>query len=358
MTEIPQSKIRPNSKTKRDCSPNWLTIGTLSAAGMFTAAKLAARLANPKLDLKQKVVLITGGSRGLGLSLAFELGNLGGRLALCARDAQELERARTRLAERGIETAVFPCDIGEESEIEPLVARVLDRFGRIDVLINNAGHISVAPLEHVQHSDFEQAMKVMFWAPLNLALAVLPHMKQRGGGHVIDITSVGGRVSIPHLLPYCCAKFAFVAFSKGLSAELDPHRIRVLTVVPGLMRTGSYLNATFKGLAEREFAWFSLLGNLPGSSVSSSYASRRIVKSLQHNRRTCTISLPAKALIASDALMPETTQSIFAALNRYLLPGVGGRTQPASGKILDASLNRFFQALTSLGKTAAHELNE
>ena len=353
-------RIRLNVYTgkNRNYQANWLTVGTLSAAGLFTAAKLAARLVRPKVDLEQKVVLITGGSRGLGLSLAFELGSLGSHLAICARDRYELEQARSRLAERGIDAAIFPCDISEESEIEPLVARVLDRFGRIDILINNAGHISVAPLERLQHSDFEQAMQVMFWAPVNLTLAVLPHMKQRGSGHIVDITSVGGRVSIPHLLPYSCAKFAFVAFSKGLGAELDAHHIRVLTVVPGLMRTGSYLNANFKGSAEREFAWFSLLGNLPGFSVSARYASRCIVRSLQHNRRTCTISLPARALIASDALMPEMTQNILAAVNRYLLPGAGGRMQPTSGKMLNSSLNRFFQALTYLGKAAAHELNE
>jgi short-subunit dehydrogenase len=346
--------MKPCSKKK----PNWLTVGAMAAAGLFTAAKVVSRLARPKLDLNQKVVLITGGSRGLGLQLAFELGKLGSHLALCARDAHELEQARSRLAERGIDVAIFPCDISEESEIEPLVARVLDRFGRIDVLINNAGHISVAPLERLQHSDFEQAIKVMFWAPVNLSLAVLPHMKQRGSGHIVDITSVGGRVSVPHLLPYCCAKFALVAFSHGLGTELDAQRIRVLTVVPGLMRTGSYLNAKFKGLAEREFAWFSLLGNLPGFSVSASYASRRIINSLQHNRRTCTISLPAKALIASDALLPEMTQIVLAAVNRYFLPGAGGMTQPASGKMLDSSLNRFFQTLTSLGKAAADQLNE
>jgi short-subunit dehydrogenase len=346
------------SKRKPNHSANWLTVGTLSAAGIFAAANIATRLARPKLDLRQKVVLITGGSRGLGLSLAFELGSLGSRLALCARDAHELEQARSRLAERGIEAAIFPCDISEEFDVEPLVARVLDRFGRIDILINNAGHISVAPLERLQHSDFEQAMKVMFWAPVNLTLAVLPHMKQRGSGRIVDITSVGGRVSIPHLLPYCCAKFAFVAFSKGLGTELDARDIRVLTVVPGLMRTGSYLNAKFKGLAESEFAWFSLLGNLPASSVSARYATRCIVKSLQHNRRTCTISLPAKALIASDALLPEMTQNILAAVNRHLLPGAGGRTQPASGKMLGSSQNKFLQALTSLGKRAAQKLNE
>jgi short-subunit dehydrogenase len=342
---------------KPSYSANWLTATTVSAAALLTAAKIA-QLVRPKLDMKDKVVLITGGSRGLGLSLAFELGNLGARLALCARDAQELERARGRLAERGINCATLTCDISEASEIEPLVARVLDRFGRIDVLINNAGLISVAPLEDVQHSDFERAMNLMFWAPVNLSLAVLPQMKQQGSGHIVDITSVGGRVSIPHLLPYCCAKFAFVAFSKGLGAELDRHRIRVLTVVPGLMRTGSYVNAKFKGSAENEFAWFSVLGNLPGSSVAASYAARSITNALLRNRRTCTISLPAKLLIRAEALLPETTQTVLAAMNRYLLPGPGGGTQAVSGKMLESGLNPFLQAVTFLGKTAARQLNE
>jgi short-subunit dehydrogenase len=345
-------------KKKPSYSTNWLTVAAISAAGTITAAKMVARIARPKLHLKDKVVLITGGSRGLGLSVAFQLGSLGAHLALCARDPEELERARARLAERGIDCATFPCDISEESQIEPLVARVLDRFGRIDVLINNAGHISVAPLDRVQHSDFEHAMNVMFWAPLNLTLAILPQMKQQRSGHIVDITSVGGRVSIPHLLPYCCAKFAFVAFSKGLATELDADNIRVLTVVPGLMRTGSYLNAKFKGSAQSEFAWFSLLGNLPGFSVAASYAARRIVNALQHNRRTCTISLPAKILIASDALLPETTATVLASVNRYLLPSPSGGTQQVSGKILNGRLNVFFQALTSLGKTAARQLNE
>jgi short-subunit dehydrogenase len=337
---------------------NYLTTGALAAAGLFAAGTMIRRFSRPKLNLRGKVVLITGGSRGLGLSLALELGNLGSHLALCARDPEELEQARAKLAERGTEAAIFPCDISKESEIEPLVGRVLDRFGRIDVLINDAGFIRVAPFDNLQHSDFEQAMNTMFWAPVNLSLAVLPHMRRQGAGHIVDITSVGGRVSVPHLLPYCCAKFAFVAFSRGLGAESEAQGIHVLTVVPGLMRTGSYLNAEFKGAADKEFAWFGLIGNLPGFSVSAKYASRAIVKALQRHRRTCTISLPAKLLIASEALAPELTQAISAAVNRHLLPAANGRGRAVSGKILNSTFNHLFQAVTSLGKVAARELNE
>ncbi len=346
-----------SNKRSRSATP-WIAAGLLSAGGVAAAAKLMQRRSKAKVDLRDKVVLITGGSRGLGLSLAFELGNLGSRLALCARDPMELEEARRRLAERHIEAAVFSCDVSKESEIEPLVARVLDRFGRVDVLVNNAGVISVAPVDVMEHSDFDRAMNLMFWAPVNLSFAVLAHMKQRGTGLIVNITSVGGRVSIPHLLPYCCAKFALVAFSKGLSSELDDVGIRVLTVVPGLMRTGSYLNAEFKGSAEREFAWFGLLGNLPGFSVSAHHAARSIVRAIQRDQLTCTISVPAKLLIASDALLPEITQTILALLNEYLLPASKGRKQSRSGKILNSSFGQVFQRLTSLGKAAAHELNE
>lgn len=337
---------------------SWVAAGLLSAAGVVAAAKLMQLRSKARVDLRNKVILITGGSRGLGLSLAFELGSLGSRLALCARNPAELEQARKRLDERGIEAAVFPCDISKESEIEPLVTRVLDCFGRVDVLINNAGLISVAPLDVVEHSDFETAMQTMFWGPVNLTFAVLGHMKERGSGRIVNITSVGGRVSIPHLLPYCCAKFALVAFSKGLSSELGEVGIRVLTVVPGLMRTGSYLNAEFKGSAEREFAWFGLLGNLPGFSVSARHAARCIVKAVQRDELTCTISVPAKLLIASDALLPDITQRILALVNEYLLPGSRGKKQSLSGKMLNGSFGQVFQGLTSLGKAAAHELNE
>jgi short-subunit dehydrogenase len=195
----------------------------------------------------------------LGLALAHELCRYGCELALVARDAAELEAAAAQLLSSGFRAAIFPCDITRQAELGSLVDQVLARFGRIDILVNDAGLIKVAPLDDVERADFDAAMDLMFWAPVNLTFAVLPHMKQQGAGHIINIASVGGRVSIPHLLPYSCAKFALVGSSTGLSAELDSDNIHVLTVVPGLMRTGSFLNAKFKGHSEDEFAWFTLL---------------------------------------------------------------------------------------------------
>lgn len=337
-------------------------MSVLKKIGLSTAAILAVsgfvkRTIKNKVNLRGKVVLITG-SRGLGLAIAYELGRRGARLALCARNSEELQKACDQLAREGIEATTFPCDVTNKSEIEPLIQRVSQRFGRLDILVNNAGEIQVGPLDTLQRSDFEAAMDLMFWAPVDLTFAVLPQMKKQGGGHIINITSVGGRISVPHLLPYSCAKFALVGFSTGITTELRSRGIHVLTAVPGLMRTGSYLKAKFKGDAKQEFAWFGLLGNLPGFSVAAEYAARCIRRALENGRQVCTISLPAKLLIACEGLIPDTTRSVLTGANRLLLPEGNGAAQSVEGHSLDQQLGRSFHAFTSLGKRAAHALNE
>jgi NAD(P)-dependent dehydrogenase (short-subunit alcohol dehydrogenase family) len=327
-----------------------------AAAGViFAAAKLAGR--RERLNLWGKVVLITG-SRGLGLALAQELGRQGARIALCARDTEELRRACDMLGRELIEAAPFPADITNEAAIEPLVESVVRRFGRIDILVNNAGAITIGPLDSFTREDFEYAMNLMFWAGVNLSFAVLPHMRERRAGTIVNITSVGGRVSIPHLLPYSCAKFAFVGFSTGLATEVHSEGVRVLTVVPGLMRTGSYLNVAFKGHSQREFAWFALSGNLPGLSVAAGYAAKKIRRAIEEQRYTCTISLPAKIAVACDALLPETTRAILERVNRWILPAKSESSEIRAGAELNRSFGKVFQALTGLGRGAAQHLNE
>jgi short-subunit dehydrogenase len=338
------------------------TISLLAKAAIFVGASFAAvKLAKKGLgaspSMRGKVALITG-SRGLGLAIARELGRRGVRIALCARDEQELRRACASLSLEQIEASPFPADVCNASEIAPLVKSVLGRFGRIDILVNNAGEITVGPFDTFAHTDFKHAMDLMFWAPVNLTFEVLPIMRQQRSGHIVNITSVGGRVSIPHLLPYSCAKFALVGFSTGLSSELRSQHVHVLTVVPGLMRTGSHLHAFFKGKAGDEFAWFGVLGNMPGFSVAADYAASSIVNALGRRRYVCIISLPAKILTACDAVLPETTRSILAAVNRLLLPRTNGSNYAREGSSLNATLGKTFQALTVLGRRAASDLNQ
>ena len=177
-------------------------------------------------DLKNKTVLITGGSRGLGLVLAREFAREGARLVLCARDEQELEYARLDLNELGAEVMTVTCDVRNKDD----VARMIATVGDVDVLVNNAGVIQVGPIEVMTHEDFELAMKAHFWGPLNTIMAVLPSMRARGSGRIVNISSIGGKVSVPHLVPYNASKFALVGLSKGLRAELKKDGIVVTTI--------------------------------------------------------------------------------------------------------------------------------
>jgi NAD(P)-dependent dehydrogenase (short-subunit alcohol dehydrogenase family) len=333
--------------------------GAAAVASLFAVRKLAGVLLRPSVDLRDKIVLITGGSRGLGFALAREFSRAGSRVAICARDSEELQEAKQRLQD--VET--FVCDVthhasGQSDGLQEMVREVLERFGRIDILINNAGQIQVAPLDSLERADFERAMNTMFWGPLDLTLEMLPHMRRQHSGHIVNITSIGGRVAVPRLIPYCCAKFAFVAFSEGLAAELDREHIRVLTVVPGLMRTGSYLQAEFKGDAEHEFTWFGVAANLPGFTVAADYAAREIRKAVQAGSYTLTISWPAKLLVRLEAVFPDLTRHLLAGVNEYVLPHPQGTKTLVLGKVLNENFKGVFRLFTTLGRTAASDLNQ
>jgi NAD(P)-dependent dehydrogenase (short-subunit alcohol dehydrogenase family) len=274
-------------------------------------------------DLKGQVVLITGGSRGLGLVLARQYAKEGCRLAICARDEQELERARDDLERLGAEVLVRNCDVTDRERVEDLVEEIVARFGALDVVVNNAGIIQVGPFESMTPGDFERAMAVNFWGPLHVTWAVLPHMKERGRGQIVNITSIGGEIAVPHLLPYDCAKAAFLNLSEGLQAELSRDGIQVTTIVPGLMRTGSPVNALFKGDASREFDWFSIGDATALTSTSAERAARRIVMGTKRREGRIMLTWQAKLLHLAHALVPNLFLRGLGVINR-LLPRAGG----------------------------------
>jgi short-subunit dehydrogenase len=307
-------------------------------------------------DLRDKTVLITGGSRGLGLVMAREFARHGSRLALCARDEEELERARLDLERFGVEVMVVRCDVRNRQEVNEMVAAVNARFGNVDVLVNNAGVIQVGPLEVMTEEDFEQAMQTHFWAPLNTIMAVLPSMRQRKSGRIVNITSIGGKVAVPHLVPYSASKFALVGLSKGLRAELMKDDISVTTVCPGLMRTGSPRNAEFKGQHRFEYAWFSISDALPLLTVSAENAARQVVRACKRGQTELVISIPAKIAVLFESLFPEAMYQILGVVNQ-LLPAPGGiGTQKAKGKESTSAWSPSW--LTTLNEEAAIRNNE
>ncbi len=312
-----------------------------SAVGAAAAGLAAWQLfSRRQADLKGQVVVITGGSRGLGLQLAYEFAKLGCRLALCARSGEELDIARKELEHRGAEVFTAECDVSSRKQVDRFIDGVVSRFGRVDVLVANAGIIQVGPIESMEIEDFEQAMNVMFWGVLYPIWAVMPHMLKRKRGRIVTITSIGGKVSVPHLVPYSCAKFAAVALSEGLRTELRSKGIQVLTVVPGLMRTGSFLNALFKGQQKDEFRWFGLGATLPGVSMDVERASSQIVSALREGRSETVLSAPAQVAARVHGAFPELTNAVLGLVNDMVLPsGKDGSKKSITGHEADQKLD-------------------
>lgn len=322
-----------------------------AGVGLALAAKALWRQMRA-IDLRGQVVLITGGSRGLGLAIAEECARQGARLVLCARNEQELERARRDIEQMGAEVLAVPCDVGRREQVQWMVAQALTRFGRIDVLINNAGVIMVGPFQTQTLNDFEEAMDTMFWSTVYTTLAVLPHMLARKSGRIVNITSIGGKVSVPHLLPYNAAKFAAVGFSEGLHAELSKEGIKVTTVVPSLMRTGSHVNAMFKGKHTGEYTWFSLGASLPIAAMSARRAARRIVRAARVGETEVLLGWQAQIVGRLHGVMPGFITN-WLALDNRLMPAPGGiEQQRRTGKESESPVTRSF--LTGLGRRAAY----
>src|SRR4051812_27567126 len=166
-------------------------------------------------NLRGKVALVTGGSRGLGLAIARVLKRRGCDVAVCARDPRELMRVVDELG-----VLAIPCDVSVPSQVEEAIRVVGDHLGPIDILINNAGVIQVGPIETMTLEDFQESLAINFYGALHTTLAVLPQMRARHRGRIVNVTSIGGKVAVPHLIPYDCAKFALVGLSEGLRAEL------------------------------------------------------------------------------------------------------------------------------------------
>jgi NAD(P)-dependent dehydrogenase (short-subunit alcohol dehydrogenase family) len=280
----------------------------------------------------QQVVLITGGSRGLGLALAERYGRTGAKLILAARDHDELNAARyTLLARHAVrspdDVLIIPADLTDPAQATSLIEHAISHFGHIDVLINNAGIIEVGPVENQPLAAYRRAMATNFFAAVHTTQAVLPHMLRRRSGSIVNIASIGGKFAMPHLLPYVSSKFALVGFSQGLHAELRHKGIRVTTVCPGLMRTGGEVNAHYTGQLRKEERWFTLAAKTPLIAASVKSAADKIFQAASTGRAEITITPQAWLAARVAGLAPETTQYLASLANQFLLPSPGADEQ-------------------------------
>jgi NAD(P)-dependent dehydrogenase (short-subunit alcohol dehydrogenase family) len=325
------------------------------AAGTYAAAR-ATTCWLRKYDFRNRLVVITGGSRGLGLLLARHLARQEAALVICARDDEELANAEEELRNIAPYVAAYTCDLTQPAEITELFNRIRREIGSVDVLMNNAGVIHVGPFETMTTVEFQEAMATHFWAPFLCAQQVIPEMRRRRQGRIVNISSIGGKIAVPHLASYCASKFALVGLSKSMRTELIRDGIYVTTVCPGLMRTGSPRHGQFKGNHRAEYAWFSISGALPLLSMNADRAARQILSACKYGRAEVTLSIPAKLATTIDALAPNLTAEIASIASRVLpAPDGNGRSAVAG---CDSTSAWSPSVLTALNERAAAENNE
>ena len=313
--------------------------------------------ASRAIDFAGSSVLIFGGSRGLGLEIARQLAAEHAHVMLAARNDNELERARADLGARGLTAATLSCDIRDRRQVEAAITRMIDEYGAIDVLINDAGIIQVGPIEHMTIADFEDAMATHFWGPLFAIQAALPHMRRAGARRIVNISSIGGKIAVPHLVPYTASKFALTGLSEGLRAELAREGFAVTTVCPGLMRTGSTYNAMFKGKHRREFTWFHLADSVPGVSIGARRAARQIINACRYGDPELIITPAARLAIAFNGVAPSMTARLLSSANRLMpLPAENGGDEARKGWQSTSTMAPSF--VTRLADRASTENNE
>lgn len=271
-----------------------------------------------RASLRGKTALVTGGSRGLGLLIAEELAERGARIVIAARDEAELARARTRLQRRGVQVLAVRADLERRSDVHRLVAEARAAFDDIDILVNNAGVMEVGPVAEMIEGSYARAMAVHFWAPFTLMQELIPGMRAKRAGHIINISSIGGIVAIPHMTPYCASKFALRGLSEGMHAELAADGISVTTVCPGLLRTGSARHALFRGQRGREHAFFNVLSALPLFSMNARRAARKIVSASLRGTPHLTLSWQAKLASLVHGMAPALTGHLTRIATRAL----------------------------------------
>lgn len=290
--------------------------------------------------LDGKVAVVCGGSRGLGLAIGRALAAKGCQVALCARTQSDVDAACTELA-RASEAVVYgePVDLRNRIEVDQFIANVTARLGPIDLLVANAATISVAPVETLDATDFEAAWRDIFLTALLPAMAVLPAMRARRKGTLAFVTSIGGKIGVPHLAPYSSAKFAEVGFAQALRAEVARDGVHVLTVVPGLMRTGSPTHAQFGGDAEKEYAWFTTSANTPLLSIDADRAAKLIVRAVERGKHEIAFTPAARFASRMHDVAPSLFDFVLALAGR-LLPRAAGRLPRKEGARIERASKR------------------
>ena len=242
--------------------------------------------------LENKVVLITGASSGIGAAIARLFAREGAKLALAARS---LDKLRALAASLGPDTLPLQTDMADPAQVRQMVRRTIERFGRLDILVNNAGVGMYAAVSNMLPEQFEQVVATNWMGPVYAIQSAIPYMRKQGGGQIINISSVAGKVAIPWMGAYCSTKFALNALSDSLRMELAPDHIQVLSVCPGRIETPFVRNA-FRDVATKP---------LPTDGISAERVARATLRASLHGKREIVVPASNWALVAIHNLFPH-----------------------------------------------------
>ena len=242
--------------------------------------------------LENKVVLITGASSGIGAAIARLFAREGAKLALAARS---LEKLQALAASLGPDAIPLQTDMADPSQVRQMVRTTIERFGRLDILVNNAGVGMYAAVSSMLPEQFKQVVATNWMGPVYAIQSAIPYMRKQGGGQIINISSVAGKVAIPWMGAYCSTKFALNALSDSLRMELAPDHIQVLSVCPGRIETPFVRNA-FRDVATKP---------LPTDGISAERVARATLRASLHGKREIVVPASNWALVAIHNLFPH-----------------------------------------------------
>ena len=251
------------------------------------------------MDFKDQVVLLTGASGGIGRRLAIDLAMRGATVVGCARSQDGLEVTLSDLRRYSPASSVIACDVCDPLRIKGMVRKILADFGRIDILINNAGIGTYKSFVDSSSESFESVWRTNFLGAVCCIREVLPSMIQRGSGHIVNIASVAGKIGTPNMAPYCASKFALVGLSESLYHELKPLGIHVSIVCPGRVRTEMPLVLKLLASGVR----------LPDALVlTTEDVSRAVMRAVEKKKFEVVIPLWLALICSFKGLVPNTFQ--------------------------------------------------
>jgi short-subunit dehydrogenase len=265
------------------------------------------------IRFRELVALVTGASSGIGAQIARDLAARGTRVALVARRLDRLETAAREIAAAGGEALPIRCDVGERVVVEATVREVIDRWGGVDVLVNAAGYGRHVLFKDHPVDDVERMMRTNYLGTVYAVKAVLPSMRSRGQGWIVNVASVAGRLAQPDEAAYSATKFAVAGLSDALAYELEPLGIRVLAVYPGLVHTEMITPGVLARLPER----------VGTTALEPAAVSRAVIRALVHGRREVTVPGWMAMAYAVRALFPGLHHRLTA---RVRLPVLGDLT--------------------------------